>query len=91
LETNQKTQPKSFKLTKNETNILFSEAFNLLTLKEYTIHTKSCYAGQKFTLRLNCNDKSLEFHQLSVESWSKISKETKVIYSILKNKIKIEE
>ena len=91
LETNQRTQTKSFKLTKNETNILFSEAFKLITLKEYTIHTKSCYAGQKFTLKLNCIDKSLEFHQLSVESWSKISKETKVIYSILKNKIKIEE
>ncbi|WP_396192823.1 hypothetical protein [Flavobacterium sp.] len=91
LETNQKTQPKLFKLTKNETNILFSEAFKLITLKEYTIHTKSCYAGQKFTLRLNCIDKSIEFHQLSVESWSKISKETKGIYSILKNKTKIEE
>ena len=91
LETNQKTQPKSFKLTKNETNILFSEAFKLMTLKEYTIHTKSCYAGQRFKLRLNCIDKSIEFHQLSVESWSKISKETKGIYSILKNKTKIEE
>lgn len=91
LEINKKTKPKSFKLTKNETNILFSEAFKLITLKEYTIHTKTCYAGQKFTLRLNCIDKSLEFHQLSVESWSKISKETKGIYTILKNKIKIEE
>ncbi len=91
LSTNQKTQPKSFKLTKNETNIVFAEAFKLITLKEYTIHTKSCYAGQEFTLRLNCIDKSLEFHQLSVESWSNISKETKGIYSILKNKIKIEE
>jgi hypothetical protein len=83
FETNQKAQPKSFKLTKNETDIMFSEAFNLITLKEYTIHNKSCYAGQKFTLRLKCIDKSLEFHQLSVENWSNISKETKEIYTIL--------
>lgn len=87
----QKKESKPFKLTKDETNELFSDAFKLITLKEYTIHSKSCYAGQKFTLRLNCIDKSLEFHQLSVESWSKISKETKGIYTILKNKIKIEE
>lgn len=82
---------KSFKLTKNETHKLFSNAFKLITLKNYTIQTKSCYAGQNFILKLNCVDKSLEFHQSSVANWSKISKETKEIYSILKNKTKVIE
>lgn len=91
INNNPKTQSKSFKLTKNESNKLFSEAFKLITLKEYTIHTKSCYAGQKFILRLNCIDKSIEFHQSSVVSWSEISNETKEIYSILKTKIRIKE
>ncbi len=87
----QKKASKPFKLTKEETNKLFSDAFKLITLKEYTIHTKSCYAGQKFILRLNCIDKSIEFYQSSVVNWSKISKETEEIYSILNNKIKLEE
>lgn len=82
---------KSFELTETEKQKLFSNAYKLITLKEYTIHTKTCNAGQNFILRLLCNNKALEFHQSSVDSWSKISKETTEIYSILKNKIDLKE
>ncbi len=82
---------KSFKLTEIEKQKLFSNAYKLITLKEYTIHTKTCNAGQNFILRLTCNNKALEFNQPSVISWSKISKETKEIYSILKDKINLKE
>lgn len=87
----QTIETKSFKLTEVEKKKLFSNAYKLITLKEYTIHTKTCNVGQKFILRLICNNKALEFHQSSVDSWSKISKETKEIYSILNTKIKIKE
>jgi hypothetical protein len=82
---------KSFKLTEIEKQKLFSNAYKLITLKEYTIHTKTCNAGQNFILRLICNNKALEFHQPSVVSWSKISNETKEIYSTLKDKINLKE
>jgi hypothetical protein len=78
---------RSFKLTEIEKQKIFSNAYKLITLKEYTIHTKTCNAGQNIILRLICNNKALEFHQPSVVSWSKISKETTEIYSILKDKI----
>jgi hypothetical protein len=77
---------KSFKLTEVEKKKLFSNAYKLITLKEYTIQTKTCNVGQNFILRLVCNNKALEFHQPSVVSWSSISKETTEIYSILKDK-----
>ncbi|MDO8317459.1 MAG: hypothetical protein Q7T12_08050 [Flavobacterium sp.] len=85
---NKKTiiENKSFKLTEIEKQKLFSNAYKLITLKQYTIHTKTCNAGQNFILRLVCNNKALEFHQPSVVSWSRISKETTEIYSILKDK-----
>jgi alpha-tubulin suppressor-like RCC1 family protein len=70
---------------------LFSNAYKLITLKEFTIHTKTCNAGQNFILRLVCNNKALEFHQPSVVSWSRISKETAEIYSILKDKTDLKE
>ena len=82
---------KSFKLTEMEKQKLFSNAYKLIALKEYTIHTKTCNAGQNFILRLNCNNKALEFHQYSVDKWSKISKETTEIYSILKEKTILKE
>lgn len=82
---------KSFKLTEIEKKKLFANAFKLITLKEYTIHTKTCNAGQNFILRLICNNKALEFNQRSVVSWSKISNETKEIYSTLKDKINLKE
>lgn len=82
---------KSFKLTEIEKQKIFSNAYKLITLKEYTIHTKTCNAGQKFILRLICNNKALEFNQLSIVSWSKISNETKEIYSTLKDKINLKE
>jgi len=81
----------SFKLTEIEKQKIFSNAYKLITLKEYTIHTKTCNAGQNFVLRLICNNKALEFHQPSVASWSRISNETKEIYSILKDKINLKE
>jgi hypothetical protein len=80
-----------FKLTEIENQNIFSNAYKLITLKEYTIHTKTCNAGQNFILRLICNNKALEFHQHSVVSWSKISNETKEIYSTLNNKINLKE
>ena len=79
LNNKQLTETKSFKLTQSEIDKLFTSAFNLITLDSYTIHTKSCYAGQHFILKLNCINKSIEFHESSVENWSKISKETKEI------------
>lgn len=82
---------KSFKLTEIEKQKLFLNSYKLITLKEYTIHTKTCNAGQNFILRLTCNNKALEFNQISVVSWSKISNETKEIYSILKDKINLKE
>jgi len=82
---------KSFKLIEIEKQKLFSNAYKLITLKEYTIHTKTCNAGQNFILRLVCNNKALEFHQPSVVSWSRISKETAEIYSILKDKADLKE
>ena len=82
---------KSFKLTEIEKQKLFSNAYKLITLKEFTIHTKSCNAGQNFILRLVCNNKALEFHQPSVVSWSRISKETAEIYSMLKDKTDLKE
>jgi hypothetical protein len=82
---------KSFKLTEIEKQNIFSNAYKLITLKEYTIHTKTCNAGQNFILRLICNNKALEFHQHSVVSWSKISNETKEIYSTLNDKINLKE
>ena len=82
---------KTFKLTESEKQKLFSNAYKLITLKEYTIHTKTCNAGQNFILRLICNNKALEFHQPSVVSWSQISKETMEIYSILKIKTDLKE
>ena len=85
------TENKSFKLTEIEKHKLFSNAYKLITLKEYTIHTKTCNAGQNFILRLICNNKTLEFHQPSVVSWSRISKETTEIYSILKDKTDLKE
>ena len=85
------TENKSFKLTEIDKQKLFSNAYKLITLKEYTIHTKTCNAGQNFILRLACNNKALEFHQPSVVSWSKISNETKEIYSTLKDKINLKE
>ncbi len=77
---------KSFKITEVEKQKLFSNAYKLITLKEYTIQTMTCNAGENFILRLVCNNKALEFHQPSVVSWSRISKETAEIYSILKDK-----
>ena len=82
---------KSFKLTEIEKQKLFSNAYKLITLKEFTIHTKTCNAGQNFILRLVCNNTALEFHQPSVVSWSRISKETAEIYSILKDKTDLKE
>ncbi|MEL1256207.1 hypothetical protein AAEO57_20650 [Flavobacterium sp. DGU38] len=82
---------KSFKLTEVEKQKLFSNAYKLITLKEYTIQTKTCNAGENFILRLVCNNKVLEFHQSSVVSWSRISKETTEIYSILKGKTDLKE
>lgn len=82
---------KSFKLTEIEKQKIFSNAYKLITLKEYTIHTKTCNAGQNFFLKLICNNKALEFHQSSVVNWSKISNETKEIYSTLKDKINLKE
>lgn len=84
-------ESRSFQLTETEKQKLFSNAYNLITLKEYTIHTKTCNAGQNFILRLLCDTKSLEFHHSSVANWSKISKETTEIYSILKAKINLKE
>nr|WP_288833574.1 hypothetical protein [uncultured Flavobacterium sp.] len=85
------TENKTFKLTQIEKQKIFSNSYKLITLKEYTIHTKTCNAGQNFILRLICNNKALEFHQPSVVSWSKISNETEEIYSTLKDKINLEE
>lgn len=82
---------KSFAITENEKQKIFSNAYKLITVKEYTIHTKTCNAGQNFTLRLMCNNKALEFNQPSVVNWSKISNETKEIYSTLKDKINLKE
>lgn len=84
-------ESKTFKLTEIEKQKIFSNAYKLITLKEYAIHTKTCNAGQNFILRLICNNKALEFHQTSVVSWSKISNETKEIYSTLKDKINLKE
>ena len=84
-------ESRSFQLTETEKQKLFSNSYNLITLKEYTIHTKTCNAGQNFTLKLICDTKSLEFHHSSVANWSKISKETTEIYSILKAKINLKE
>ena len=84
-------ESRSFQITEAEKQKLFSNAYNLITLKEYTIHTKTCNAGQNFTLKLICDTKSLEFHHSSVANWSKISKETTEIYSILKAKINLKE
>lgn len=81
----------SFNLTEIERQKLFSNAYKLITLTDYTIYTKSCYAGQNFTLRLICDTKALEFHQSSVANWSKISKETMEIYSILQAKTDLKE
>ncbi|GEL11172.1 hypothetical protein SAMN05192550_1986 [Flavobacterium glycines] len=77
---------KSFKITEVEKQKLFSNAYKLITLKEYIIQTMTCNTGENFILRLVCNNKALEFHQPSVVSWSRISKETAEIYSILKDK-----
>ena len=82
---------KSFKLTEIEKQKIFSNAYKLIILKEHTIHSKTCNAAQNFILRLICNNKALEFNQLSVVSWSKISNETKEIYSTLKDKINLKE
>ena len=85
------TENKTFKLTQIEKQKIFSNAYKLITLKEYTIHTKTCNAGQNFILRLICNNKALEFHQPSVVSWSKFSNETEEIYFSLKDKINLKE
>lgn len=82
---------KSFKLTEIEKQKIFSNAYKLITLKEYKIHTKTCNAGQNFILRLICNSTALEFNQPSVVNWSKISNETKEKYSTLKDKINLKE
>lgn len=84
-------ESKTFKLTEIEKQKIFSNVYKLITLKEYTIHTKTCNAGQNFILRLICNNKALEFHQSSVVSWSKISNETEELYSTLKDKINLKE
>ena len=84
-------ESRSFQITEAEKQKLFSNAYNLITLKEYTIHTKTCNAGQNFTLKLICDTKSLEFHHSSVANWSKISQETMEIYSILKAKVNLKE
>ena len=86
-----KFERKSFELTPAEKKKLFSNAYQLITLKEYTIYTKTCFAGQNFTLRLVCDNKALEFHHSSVANWSKISKETKAIFSILNSKVKVKK
>lgn len=86
-----KIERKTFKLTPVDKKKLFSNAYQLITLKEYTIYTKTCFAGQNFSLRLVGNNKALEFYHPSVANWSKISKETKAIFSILNSKVKVKE
>ncbi|MEY4963401.1 MAG: hypothetical protein RLZZ323_720, partial [Bacteroidota bacterium] len=76
IESPTKKQTKTFILNKTEIEKLFNNGFGLIKLTNYNFYTKTCYAGQNFTLRLNCPNKSLEWHNSSVANWSKISNET---------------
>jgi hypothetical protein len=89
--TNKSTISDSFKLTKFETNKIFSNSYNFINSKNQIIKTLSCYAGQNFKIKLNRPNEFIEFKNESIASWSKTSKETEQIYFILKNKIKIAE
>lgn len=83
-------EKETFELTEEEKQKIFSNAYKLITLKNYLLKTKTCNAGQDFVLRLLCSSKALEFKVQSSDNWIEISNETKEIYTILKDKIDLE-
>ena len=84
-------ETKNFTLTKSEIDRLFKHSFELIKSNNYRMVILSCFAGQDFKIRLNCSNKTLEFHENSVEKWSKISNHTTEIRNILNTKITIVE
>lgn len=84
-------ETKNFILTKSEIDKLFKNSFELIKSTNYKLTVLTCFAGQNFKLRLNCSNKTLEFHENSVKKWSEISIQTTEIRNILKSKITIVE
>ena len=84
-------ETKNFTLTQSEIDQLFKHSFELIKSTNYSMVVLTCFAGQDFKLKLNCSNKTLGFHENSVEKWSEISKQTTEIRNILKSKIELVE